>query len=241
MKKILTVCGLCVAVSGSVFPQRTDRERDGLKGPVKTVRIRQATILSENGKQSESPLLLTHVVNYDQSGNRTELALYDSSGTLTRRIVYEYDSATKRRSALITYNAQNVMVRKVVDTYWDNGLKIDSTIQTFNDDGTLFKKTQIRFNTLGELVEVTEHGGDGSLILNGNTLEATSAESVSSKVPPAEEGDRLVTFGRMRGSCLDLDLHENCTRGITASTYQTYSSGQKSTQTTWAYREFTYY
>ena len=59
MKTILAICGICIALSGSAFAQSTDRERDGLKGPVKTVSVRQGTMLIENGKRTESPLVLT--------------------------------------------------------------------------------------------------------------------------------------------------------------------------------------
>src|SRR5215216_3155348 len=109
MRKLLLICGVCVLISGTAFSQKTDRERDGLKGPVKMVRVRQAAILSEDAKESESPLLLTHEVTYDQSRNRTALALYDRTGSLSRRIEYQYDPATKQRSGLTTYNSQNAM------------------------------------------------------------------------------------------------------------------------------------
>jgi len=258
MKNILALCGVCIAINGIAFAQKTDRERDGLKGPVKTVTVRQGTTLIENGKRSESPLSLTHVISYDQSGNRSEVALYEQTGTLNRRIVYEYDSSARRRSALMTYNSNNVVVRKVVDRHGENGIKIGSTIQTFNDDGTLFRRTEITFNTFGELVEVAQYRADGSLIKD-NSLNDSERENVTSaRQPRVEDDDRLVSFGQMRGCsgeikrtegselqfddrCFDPDPYGNWTRGIIASTNRTYASGQKSKQTTWAYREFTYY
>jgi hypothetical protein len=243
MRKLFAISGLCVLITGTAFSQKTDRERDGLKGPVETVRVRQATKLSEDGKQSESPLLLTHVVTYDQSGNRTELALYDQTGTLSRRIAYQYDPETKRRSGLITYNSQNAMVRKVTDKYGSNGLKVSSTVQVFDEDGTLFRKTELTFDTLGELIEVAEYKGDGSLIKkDGPPLEESeSGNAILARRSPQEDVDRVVGFGRIAGEYFDLDLHGNWTRGMTASTSRIYSSGKKAKTTEWAYREFTYY
>src|SRR5258705_13704980 len=101
MRNLLLISGLCVLITGTAFSQKTDRERDGLKGPAKTGRVRQVTTSSEDGKQGESPLLLTHEVTYDQSGNRTELAFYDRTGTLSGRIAYQYDPETKRIAGLI--------------------------------------------------------------------------------------------------------------------------------------------
>jgi hypothetical protein len=243
MKNLLLIPGLCVLITGTALSQKTDRERDGLKGLVKMVRVRQATISNEDGKQTESPLLLTHLVAYDQSGNRTELALYDQSGNLSRRIAYQYDPETKRRSSLITYNSQNEMVRKVDDKYGSSGFKVSSTIQDFNEDGTLFRKTELTFGPLGELIEVAEYQGDGSLIKKGSpSLEGAQVENaISSRGHPRKDVDRVVGFGQTGGEYFDLDSHGNWTRGMTASTSRTYSSGKNAKTTVWAYREFTYY
>jgi hypothetical protein len=243
MKKLLLMCGVCVLISGTAFSQKTDRERDGLKGPVKMVRVRQAALLSEDAKESESPLLLTHEVTYDESGNRTGLALYDRTGSLSRRIEYQYDPATKKRSGLITYDSQNVIVRKVADKYGSNGFKVNTTIQDFNEDGTLFKKTELTFGALGELIEVAEYRADGSLIMKDKpSLERPNRENaLSANRRLAEDTDRVVSFGQKRGEYFDLDLHGNWTRGMTGSTFRTYASGKKARTTEWAYREFTYY
>ncbi len=94
MKKALLI--LLVFVSLAAFARSqgsTDREREGLKGPVQTVHVRKTTTSDENGMRTETPLLLTHVVKYDKAGSRTELAFYDSSGILSRRIVYTYEPA----------------------------------------------------------------------------------------------------------------------------------------------------
>ena len=250
MRKLLAISGLCVLITGTAFSQKTDRERDGLKGPVKTVSVRQATALNEDGKQTEDPLLLTHVVTYDQSGNRTEVALYDRTGTLSRRVVYQYDLESKRKSGLVTYNAQHTMVRKVADKYRSNGFKASSTIQVFNEDGTLFRKTELTFDTLGELIEVAEYNSDGSLIKSDGSLakkegfspeESEGENAISARRPPPEDVDRVVSFGGKAGEYFDLDSYGNWTRAMTASTSRTYSSGKKVKTTVWTYREFTYY
>jgi hypothetical protein len=243
MRNLLLISGLCLLITGTALSQKTDRERDGLKGSVKMVRVQQATISNEDGKQTESPLLLTHVVTYDQSGNRTELALYDQSGNLSRRIAYQYDPETKRKSGLITYNSQNAMVRKVDDKYGSTGSKVSSTIQDFNEDGTLFRKTELNFGPLGELIEVAEYQGDGSLIKKGSwSIEDAEVENDrSTRIRPPEDLDRIVGFGQTAGEYFDVDSHGNWTRGMTGSTTRTYSSGRKAKTTEWANREFTYY
>src|SRR5262249_50827116 len=132
-------------------------------------------------------------------------------------------------------------------------------IKTFNDDGTLFRRTEITFNTFGEVVEVAQYKADGSLIKDGNTLNDAEGENLmSTRQPRVEDDARVVSFGQTRGCsgeikrtegselqfdgrCFDPDPYGNWTRGIIASTTRTYASGQKSQQTSWAYREFSYY
>ena len=236
--RALLIIVICCLLTGSAVSQ-TDREREGLKGPVKTVRVRQVTLVSENDVQTGPPESLVTVVTYDQSGKRTELALYDRSNTLSRRLVYNYDPQTRMRSGLTTYNAENVVVRKVADKYDKNGLKVSSQIQTFNEDGTLYKRTEITFGPLGELVEANEYNGDGTPIKKPTAPEASIDETSNSAKRQRE--DHLVGFGSSVKEYFDEDSHGNWTRGNAGGRVQTYASGRTVKTTEWVFREFTYY
>ena len=231
--------GICCLVIGTAVSQ-TDRERDGLKGPVKMVRVRQVTLVSENGLQTEAPVSLVSVVTYDQSGRKTEIALYDRDNILSRRLVYDYDPETKTRSGLTTYNSQNVLVRKVTDKYGKNGFKVSSQIQAFNEDGTLYKRTEITFGPLGELVEVSEYNGDGTPIKKPSSAPEESLDE-DQNLARRQQEDRLVGFGTSIKEYFDEDSHGNWTRGNTGSRVRTYASGRSVKTEEWAYREFTYF
>ena len=244
MKNSLLILLLFASLATSAHSQSsTDRERDGLKGPVQTVHVRKATTLDENGVRTETPLLLSHVVTYDKSGSKSEFALYDSSGILSRRIVYTYEPDSKRKSGLITYDSNNSMVRKIIDIYGKRGLEKSRTIEDFNEDGTVYRKLGLKFNSLGEMTEVAEFGPDGTLIkAERSPFKEPERESVvDARSRPLDEVDRLVSFSRGVGEYLDPDPHGNWSRGLTASTSRTYSSGKKIKTTEVVYREFTYY
>jgi hypothetical protein len=239
---IFMLCLLSPVVS--LAQDKTDRDRAALKGPVETVRVRTTTTLDENGKQSAGPLLVTHVVTYDQSGNRTELALYDRFGTLSRRNVYTFDPDTKRRSGLITYDSENSMVRKVVDIDGSNGSKKTRTIHDFNGDGTLYRKTELAFDELGQLIEVAEYGPDGSLVKKDRSpfKEPELQYVVATQRSQPEDVDRVIGFGAQgAGEYFEPDSHGNWTRAIRVLSSRTYSSGKKIKTTETAYREFTYH
>lgn len=242
MRKLITLSVFCLLSHAIVHAQvKTDRERDGLKGLVQTVKVRQITIVNENEKQTESPLVLSHVISYDKAGNRTELALYDRIGALSRRIRYTYDAQSKKVSELIIYDAHNVMIRKIVDAYGSNGFKSGRTIYDFNEEGTLYRKTVLTLNPLGELVAVADYRQDGSLIKKDSAPFKQPAYSYTAQRSSAEDEDRVVSFGSGRGEYFELDAQGNWTRGTTSSIFRTYSSGKKTKTEEVVYREFTYY
>lgn len=241
MKKALLISLLLFSLATTSNSQSiTDRERDGLKGPVQAVSVRKTTTLDENGVRTETPLQLSHVTKYDKAGSRTELALHDSCGTLTRRIVYTYELETGRRSGMITYDSNNAMVRKVVDVYGKNGLEKNRTIETFNEDGTVYRKTEVTFDSLGVMTEVAEYRPDGSLIKKERApFKEPEPDSTRVAPTPETEGPRLVSSGSRRGEYSDPDSYGNWTSGITSS--RRYSSGKNTKTREVVYREFTYY
>ena len=220
-----------------------DRDRDGIKGPVESVRVKKTTASDEDGIRSETLITLTHVVTYDKPGNRIELALYDGNGFLSRRIAHTYDPETNKRSGMITYDSYNSIVRKVFDVHGKNGFEKTRTIEDFNEDGTLYRKTVLTFDSLGDLSELAEYRPDGTLLRQERTpLKGPKLDHVvASHKRPSEALDQLVSFSRGVAEYSDPDSHGNWTRGVTAGSSSTYSSGKKIKTTEVIYREFTYY
>ena len=52
------------------------REQDGLKGPVRRVRVETANIVTRNGKQVESPKAVIEVSTYDPTGRKIDFVAY---------------------------------------------------------------------------------------------------------------------------------------------------------------------
>jgi hypothetical protein len=243
MRNLVAVSMLCLLLPVTIHAQaKTDRERDGLKGSVQSVKVRRMTIVTEDEKRTETLLLLSHAISYDRAGRRSELALYDKGGILRTRIAYSYDPLTNRRSELATYDANNIMVRNVIDTYGNNGFKSSQAIYDYNDDKTLNRKTVLTFDPLGELTEVAEFRQDGSLIKKESAPFKERKYSYSS--PRKSQGsseDPVVGYGSGGGEYFERDVQGNWKRGITSSTSLSYSSGKKVKTEEIEYREFTYY
>lgn len=71
----------------------SNREQDGLFGPVRRARTETATVSNKDGKLVESDRVLLETTTYDLRGNRTDNATYAVAGSsLTGREVYKYDA-----------------------------------------------------------------------------------------------------------------------------------------------------
>lgn len=70
----------------------TDRDRDGLSGPVRRVRTETAKLSNKSGRPVEGQRAIMESVAYDIKGNKTENAYFPVPGAaLTGKEVYKYD------------------------------------------------------------------------------------------------------------------------------------------------------
>ena len=68
------------------------REQDGLKGPVRRVRVETANIVTRNGKQVELPKSVIEVSTYDATGRKIDSVAYPVEGaTAPGKEEYKYD------------------------------------------------------------------------------------------------------------------------------------------------------
>jgi hypothetical protein len=242
MSKLCTTLMLCLVAFVTATAQgTTDRERDGLRGPVHTLTIQRQTVLNENNTQTGGPLVLSYIMSYDSAGNRTELANYDDNGVLSRKIKFTYDPNSKKRTALTIFDANNVLLRKVMDTYSNDGFKLSRTIYDYNEDGTLYRKTVMTFDAFGQLNEVADYSADGKLARRDKAPFKEPVQQLTGRSKAIENEGFVLRFGMTLGEYSEPDEHGNWTRGIAPSTFKEYASGREVKMTEIIQRTFTYY
>ena len=92
MKRLLILC-LVGTLSVTVRAQvKSDREHDGLSGPVETVTTEVTEIISKGGKRVEGPRVPQHTVTYDARGNRVKRVDFNRDGSVAQTLVYKYDT-----------------------------------------------------------------------------------------------------------------------------------------------------
>lgn len=95
----------------------SDRERDGLNGPVRRIKTEVAKLNTKAGKPVEGPRVTLETAAYDVKGVKTETAYFPVAGsTLTGRESYKYDEQGNI-SEMTLYNADGTLMAKEVYKY----------------------------------------------------------------------------------------------------------------------------
>ena len=93
MKKLLTALALGSTLTAAAYAQRpqTDRDFDGLKGPVKSVTDETAALKKRGKRYVEERRVLSERKTYNADGNFAETESYDEvRGTLFDKAVFSY-------------------------------------------------------------------------------------------------------------------------------------------------------
>jgi len=141
---------LCLAFVPGLLPvsvamagPKTDRERAGLIGPVRTVSS-VTTLPTRTGERVVSV--------YDPNGNELETALYHgpvSSGSLVEKSIHTYD-AEGNRTATATYNGDGFLLKKTTYAY---DTRDNLTEMVSSDDAGLIEKTTYIYDEKGQPTE----------------------------------------------------------------------------------------
>jgi TonB family protein len=96
---LITLAALGLSLCGPVYAQKaataeqSDRERDGLLGPVRRVTIESAKITFKNGEGIEAPKVLRAVTTYDVNGKKIDSVAHPVEGTtVAGKEQYKYDA-----------------------------------------------------------------------------------------------------------------------------------------------------
>lgn len=168
---ILTVILVVTACSSSVFAlgkwsllgsgagvsllnvlTETDRDRDGLSGPVRRVRTETAKLSNKGGKLVEGPRAALETASYDIKGGKTENAYFPVSGaTLTGKEVYKYDD----KGNIIEMTLQDesgTLLSKEVYTYefdsFGNWTKMTTSVAVIEGGKINFEPTEVTYRTI---------------------------------------------------------------------------------------------
>jgi hypothetical protein len=198
---ILLILVLPLAVYGK---RQTDREEDGLFGPVESVTSEEAKLSQSFGAwvedhrhrtesktySAEGNLLVwieygddgqqsaRRVSTHDTAGRWIETRIYNALNQLKSRTVNEYVAGANLRSSCTVYFATGALDKKAVFLYDASGnlIRWDS----YDADGTLNMMVQTTYDGMGNAVEECNYNGDGTLFSRRMTLYSSTGRVVHS-------------------------------------------------------------
>ena len=144
---VLVLCHAALASAGS-----TEREQDGLSGPVRRVKTETAKITVKGGKPVEGARAVLETTTYDQKGNRVDNAYFlAAGGSLTGKEVYKYDERGNIVEMTL-HGSDGSLIAKEVYTYeFDavgNWVKMTTAVAVIEGGKVTFEPSEVTYRTI---------------------------------------------------------------------------------------------
>jgi protein TonB len=135
----------------------TEREQDGLAGPVRRVRTETAKITVKGGKPVEGARQVLETTTYDQKGNRVDNAYFlAAGGSLTGKEVYKYDERGNIVEMTL-HNDDGSLLAKEVYTYeFDavgNWTKMTTSVAVMEGGKITFEPSEVTYRMIAYFLD----------------------------------------------------------------------------------------
>ncbi|MFL6333437.1 MAG: energy transducer TonB [Pyrinomonadaceae bacterium] len=147
------------AAPASLDAAATEREQDGLAGPVRRVKTETAKIIVKGGRPVEGERQVLETTTYDQKGNRVDNAYFlAAGGTLTGKEVYKYDERGNIVEMTL-HNDDGTLLAKEVYTYeFDavgNWVKMTTSVAMMEGGKVTFEPSEVTYRTISYYLDQT--------------------------------------------------------------------------------------
>jgi TonB family protein len=151
---LLTTCAAAFA-DGT----ETDRDRDGLAGPVRRVRTETAKVLVREGKIVEGPRVVLETATYDVKGAKIDNAYFlAAGGALTGKEVYKYDDKGNIIEMTLFNADGSIMSRENYQYEFDamgNWTKMVTSVAVIDNGRLTFEPTEVTYRSISYYLEET--------------------------------------------------------------------------------------
>ena len=149
---LLTACA-AVFADGT----ETDRDRDGLAGPVRRVRTETAKVLVREGKIVEGPRVVLETATYDMKGAKIDNAYFlAAGGALTGKEVYKYDDKGNIIEMTLFNADGSIMTRENYQYEFDamgNWTKMVTSVAVIDNGRLTYEPTEVTYRSISYYLE----------------------------------------------------------------------------------------
>jgi TonB family protein len=170
----------------SLLGTDTDRDRDGLNGPVRRLKTEMVKLSNKGGKMVEGQRIVLEAVAYDIKGTKIENAYYPVPGAaLTGKEVYKYDDKGNIVEMTLV-NADGSLLSKEVYSYefdaLGNWTKMTTSVAVIEGGKITYEPTEVTYRTI-------------SYYLDEATLAKMSQPAQSPSVVPVQSPSSVPSAG----------------------------------------------
>ena len=130
----------------------TDRNRDGLVGPVRRVRTEVVKLSNETGKVAEGKRAVLEVVSYDLKGTKVENQYFPIAGAnLTGKEVYKYDDKGNISEMTLLNTDGSLLSKEVYKYEFDfagNWNKMTTSVAVIEGGKMSFEPTEVTYRSI---------------------------------------------------------------------------------------------
>lgn len=154
----------------------SEREQDGLNGPVRRVRTETAKLSNKNGKLVEGQRVPLEVAAYDIKGVKIENAYYPVPGAaITGKEVYKYDDKGNIMEMTLQ-DEKGTLLSKETYTYeldqFGNWVKMTTSVAVIENGKITFEPTEVTYRTISYYLD------EATLARMNQPIQAPAANSV---------------------------------------------------------------
>lgn len=130
----------------------SDREQDGLIGPVRRVRFETAKIVIKEGKQSEGSRAVSEITTYDINGRKIDSVAYPVENSAPAgREQYLYDDKGNISEMVVRGLDGSILTKETYSYEFDqlgNWKKMSSSVAVFEDGKLSFEPIEVTYRTI---------------------------------------------------------------------------------------------
>ena len=158
LTRLFAILFIPLLVSCSLFDSgKSDREKAGLKGKVKTLTEYEGVVESDNLVQGKIICRTT----FDERGNQTNVELFNEEGNIYQKRNTEFDENNHKTISQV-YDEEGALERTLVFSYNENGYMTEC--EDFNGRGILMYRANNTYDEFGRLTENLITTSDGKFI-----------------------------------------------------------------------------
>lgn len=138
--------------SPALAAESLNREQDGLKGPVRRVRMESAKIVMKGGNLIEAPRVVRGIATYDPAGKKIDSVDYPEEGsTVPGKEQYRYDDKGNIVEMIVRGNDGSILSKEIYEYEFDqlgNWTKMSSSVAVYESGKLGYELTEVTYRNI---------------------------------------------------------------------------------------------